>query len=64
MLPETISDKIGMTKDFQDRSTGTTVKSFYSTIDRTIDPGQTIAFDVDSGYTSLQRNQLQFMKVS
>lgn len=63
MLPETISDTIGMTIDFKDKSTGATIKSFYTTIDRTIDPGQAIPFDVDSGYTSAQSNQLQFMEV-
>jgi hypothetical protein len=62
-LPETRSNSIYLTIDFQDKSTGTTIKSLSGNINAPIDPGQTAPFDVDTGYTSAQGNQLQFVKV-
>jgi hypothetical protein len=53
-----------MTINFKDKTTDTTVKTLSgSYIDGPIDPGQTVPFNIDTGYTAGQGNQLQFMKV-
>jgi len=60
----TRSDSIFMTISFKDKATDTTVKTLSgSYIDGPIDPGKTAPFDIDTGYTAKQGNQLQFMKV-
>lgn len=61
-LPETRSSSVFMTIDFQDKSTGTSVKSITGNINGPLDPGQTVPFDIDRGYTAARGNQLQFMK--
>jgi len=62
-LPETRSNSIYLSIDFQDKSTGTTVKSLSGNLNGPIDPGQTAPFDIDTGYTAAQGNQLHFIKV-
>jgi hypothetical protein len=62
-LPETRSNSIFLTIDLKDKSTDTTVKTLSGNINEPIDPGQTAPFDIDTGYTARQGNQLQFMKV-
>jgi hypothetical protein len=63
MLPETRSNSVYLSIDFQDKSTGTTVKSVSGNLNGPIEPGQTVPFDVDTYYTIAQGNQLQFVKV-
>src|SRR5205807_2039420 len=57
-LPETRSNSIFMTINIQDKSTGTTVKTLNGNINAPIDLGQVVPFDVDTGFTAAQGNQL------
>jgi hypothetical protein len=62
-LPKTRSGYIGMTILFEDKATGTSVKSAFGLINGPIDPKTTIPFDIDTGYTQGQSGQFQYLKV-
>lgn len=39
------------------------LKSGNDLIDKPIDPGMTVSFDFDTGYTAAQANQVQYMRL-
>lgn len=48
---------------FFDKTTNTMLKSGNDLIYTPIDPGMTVGFDFDTGYTAAQANQFQYMRL-
>ena len=63
-LPETRSGFESILVSFEDRATNSTVDTESGSINRTLDPGASVAFDIGTMYTVKQANQFKFMEAT
>jgi hypothetical protein len=63
-LPETRNGFESILVSFEDRATNSTVDTESGSINTTLDPGASVAFDIGTMYTLKQANQFQFMRAS